>query len=324
MTYKVGTLNSTPAKDLVDRLSVDMVANGWVLVENDYVEGVYTWDVLRSPAGLNSVGNEFFVAIGYTTTGQTTMAWTGFKEWNTSTKRATRYLPNTGSLVPDALGYNPQGAVALPSTGTQIFVRTQTLATSDSYYYSVNIDRIIVSGNALGVGTLKFFWYMGLFDSIVPLAVDPMPFTFTGGWYTSLSGSVADSDMASMLTEPGQTIANTSNFTGGAIYLGFNTTNSHKWVPDWQPTAGTEAGANLLRYTGQNLISRATVNGRTPSASSPRSSMRGFLKDVYGIAGGVYQIGDVAEWIWGGTTYSAVIVPWTASASNYKVMIGRV
>jgi hypothetical protein len=324
MTYKVGTLNSTPAKDLVDRLSVDMVANGWVLVENDYTEGIYTWDVLRSPAGLNSVGNEFFVAIGYTTTGQTTMAWTGMKEWNTTTKRATRFLPNTANLVPDALGYNPQGAVALPSTGTQIGFRTQTLATSDSYYYSVNIDRIIVSGNALGVGTLKFFWYMGLFDSIVPLAVDPMPFTFTGSFYDSTTATPANTTAGLMLTEPGQTAANAHNFVGGALYVGTTSVNSHRWVPNWEPSGGTGAGNNLLRYTGQNLISRAYVNGRVGSMGEQTQALRGFLKDVYGIAGGVYQVGDIAEWVWGGVTYNAVILPASATASAYKTMIGRV
>jgi len=326
MTYKVGTLNSTPAKDLVDRLSVDMVANGWVLVENDYAEGIYTWDVLRSPAGLNSVGNEFFVAIGYTTTGQTTMIWTAMKEWNTTTKRATRFLPNTANLVPDALGYNPQGAVALPSTGTQINFRTRTLATSDSYYYSVTIDRIIVSGNALGSGSLRFFWYMGLFDSIVPLAVDPMPFTFTGDFYTTVSNTgVNDSTAGLMLTEPGQTTAANSNFVGGAVFVGSVSVSSHRWVPNWEAASGTGSGNNLLRYTGQNLISRAMVNGRTVSSGDVTLAMRGFLKDVYGIAGGIYQVGDIAEWVWGGTTYSAVILPHSgATAASYKVMIERV
>lgn len=325
MTYKAGSLNSTPAKDLVDRMSADMVANGWVLVENDFIEGTYTWEVLRSPAGLNSVGNEFFVAIGYTTTGQNTMAWTGFKEWNTSTKRATRFLPNTDSLVPDSLGYNPQGATALPSTGTQMFVRTVTLAATDSYYYSVNIDRIIVTANALGSSSLKFFWYMGLYDSIVPLAIDPMPFTFTGNWYDATTTGPSSASAAAMLTEPGQTVASTFNFVGGAVFFATTSTNSHAWVPDWQPSSGTN-GNNLLRYTGQNLISRVTVNGRLNSSSFRRLAMRGFLKDCYGIAGGVYQPGDIAEWVWGGVTYTAVIMPVfnITAADNYKTMLGRV
>jgi hypothetical protein len=321
MTYKAGTLNSTPAKDLVDRMSVDMVANGWVLVENDYVEGSYTWEVLRSPANLNSVGNEFFVAIGYATTGQTTMAWTGFKEWNTSTKRATRFLPNTDNLVPDSLGYNPQGASALPTTGTQMFFRTITLSTSDSYYYSVNIDRIIVTANAVGVLNLRFFWYMGLYDSIIPLAVDPMPFTLTGSWYNSTTGGPSSGSTGAMLTEPGQTVASGVNFVGGALDFATLDTNSHFWVPDWGPASGTP-----LRYTNQNLISRVTVNGRMSSSSQRRQSLRGFLKDCYGVAGGVYQPGDIAEWVWGGVTYTAVIMPVATQTSSlyYKPMLGRV
>ena len=325
MTYKVGSLNSTPAKDLVDRMSADMVANGWVLVENDYVEGTYTWDVLRSPAGLNSAGNEFFVAIGYLTSGQTTMAWTAMKEWNTSTKRATRFLPNTANLVPDSLGYNPQGAVALPSTGTQINFRTITLATGDSYYYSVTIDRIIASANAIGVGTIRFFWYMGLYDSIIPSNIDPMPFTFTGSWYSDTAASVANS-VGVMLTEPGQTVANTYNFVGGAIYFSNLSLNSAAYVPSWRDTTLVGSGNNFLRYTGQNLIARVVVHGRIASSSEAKLAMRGLLKDCYVVLGGVYSSGDIAEWVWGAVTYSAVILPVgsNTAAADLKPMMARV
>lgn len=326
MTYKVGSLNSTPAKDLVDRMSADMVANGWVLVENDYVEGTYTWDVLRSPAGLNSAGNEFFVAIGYLTSGQATMAWTAMKEWNTSTKRATRYLPNANSIVPDSLGYNSQGISALPSTGTTISFRSITLATGDSYYYSVTIDRIIASTNAIGVGTIRFFWYMGLYDSIIPSNIDPLPFTFTGSWYTSAASGVTAGTVGYMLTEPGQTTSDTNNFVGGAAYFGSPSSDSAALVPSWGSAGTLGSGNNFLRYTGQNLISRVAVNGRTGTSSDIRLAMRGLLKDCYAVYGGAYTVGDIAEWIWSAVTYSAVILPPSGNngANNYKPMMGRV
>jgi hypothetical protein len=322
MTYRVGSLNSTPAKDLVDRLSADLVLNGWVVVENDYVEGTYTWDVLRSPAANNSAGNEFFIAIGYLTTGQTTMAWTAMKEWNTTTKRATRFLPNTAILVPDALGYNPQGAVALPSTGTQIAFRTITLATGDSYYYSVTNDRIIASANSVGNTTIKFLWYMGLFDSILPLSLDPLPFVFTGSFAGNPNQSVADNNVQGFaLTEPGQTAGNTHNFATGAVYLGTSSHNSAFTIPSF---ANFQTGS-LNLYTNQRFVNRTVVSGRSSASNNRFDWMRGLLKDLYNISGGTFLTGDIVEWVWGGVTYSAVVLPHSgATSADQKPILLRV
>jgi hypothetical protein len=322
MTYRVGSLNSTPAKDLVDRLSADLVLNGWVVVENDYVEGTYTWDVLQSPAANNSAGNEFFIALGYLTVGQTTMAWTAMKEWNTTTKRATRFLPNTASLVPDALGYNPQGAVALPSTGTQIAFRTITLATGDSYYYSVTNDRIIASANSVGVTTMKLLWYMGLFDSILPLSLDPLPFVFTGDFGSVSNRSVSSADVQGFaLTEPGQTASSTNNFACGALYLGSPGSHSATFtVPYFDPF---QTGSVNL-YTNQRFVNRTVVHGRITATTNRFDFMRGLLKDLYNVSSGTFLPGDIVEWVWGGVTYSAVVLPQSVSSSVQKPILLRV
>lgn len=137
MTYKQGSfLDSVSAgATFIALLHTDLLANGWTRVETALDSGAFRWEVYRNPAANNSIGLDFYMAIGLfypsgtAGTGNPNQAiyFTIFEDWNTTTKQATRYpvwscgasglsagyLPTT-ALTPRAL---PASAVALPLSG---------------------------------------------------------------------------------------------------------------------------------------------------------------------------------------------------------------
>lgn len=322
MTYKTGTINADAAKHLVDLISADAVALGFNRVETALVSGTITWDVLESPSTLNNEGLTWYLALGYTTTGQGTFWACTFEQWDATNNLASQFPPNTASLTPGAQFQNTQAAAALPSTGTTIFNRSATIAQSDTYWYSLTPERLAVFATQGATTTIRMAWYLGLYDRFLSATDDPFPLVFcvfSSQSSSTNNNSVAASNAAgSASREPKQTAATTPNFFAG-IYSG-SSTQYHPWN-----TVGFGTGGSVETYSGLPLVSRLILWGRDGSGTTGTpSALRGLLKDMWWATSPVTNTpGTEIDWTFGGTTYTAVKMR-DGNASANNIYMGKV
>lgn len=325
MTYRTGNLGSTsqPGKDLIDLITADAVALGWVQVEAAQVETTYTWRVLKSPASINSAGVDFHVGLGWATTGAGTIVMALFEEWDTGTKKASKFAPNTSSLTPGTGGINTQAAASLPATGTTIWNRTVTSAANDTYWYSITGDRLCVTAAPISSTAQRMAWYVGLYESFMSAADDPVPALITDLVINTGSNySVASSSgPGSAVREPKQASGVTNNFGAGPTT---SATSTSIYVKPIAWTGGgnaymsdsTETFAEV--YSARPLVSRVMVTGRATAG------IRGLLRDFYFAAAPVASnVGDEIQWTFAGTTYKATKMKSTNS-SYTNIFMGQV
>ena len=295
MTFRTGSITSaTPAKALLDLLDTDLTAVGYVRAETALVAGGVTWNVYRSPGTANFFGSDWFFALGYDTTAQTTLYSCVFEAWDGTGKLANRFAPSTTGLVPAAGYVNPQAPSALPAGFTLSHVLPTTAFT---YAYSVLIDRVAV-GAWTAVSTSRFGWYIGLYDSFYSTTDDPFPLVICtiGGSATSSSSTT----LGSSTREPMTTLASTTNF--------FVT----------QGSADSSARSNLGRWNvpvfnqyqgGRPWVGRVCVGGRGGQFSLAGELLfpRGLFRDLFSGSPSLFNNGDRITWSTGGLTRAGVL-----------------
>lgn len=307
MTFKSGSITSaTPAKALFDLLDPDITGVGFVRVETGHTAGGVTWNVYRSPAASNFFGSDWYFALGYDTTGQTTLYACVMEDWDATNKLAIRFAPNTVSLVPGTGYINPQPPAALPAGFTlSIALPGGGAPTTFPYAYSTLIDRIAVGAWNSGAGTQRFAWYIGLYDSFYSTADDPFPLIAcnlgqnSGGVIPTVANNYG-----SATREPMTTVANTTNFSASQVANTSTPESAGNW---W-----TQARSNS--YQSAAWVTRVVLYGRGGNNLFPR----GLFRDVW-TTGTNQSIGDRVTWTVAGTTYAATRVSQvgTAHASAY-------
>lgn len=302
MTYKVGIITGSalPGKDLIDAITTDALALGWVQVESAQVETTYTWRVLKNPAAINSAGIDFHIGLGWATTGGATIIMALFEDWNTSTKKAYKFAPNTTGLTPGASYENTQTAASLPATGSTVYSRTSPYINGDSYWYSITVDRLCLITVPAGNTQSNAAWYIGLYESFLSPADDPAPLVITDctqAFPSNSSFAVDSNGPGSSTREPKTNTSNYNNF--GAGLAPWRTLSDNRKEIAWTsigPTADTTAEL----YTQRPLVSRVIVTGRAETA------LRGLFRDLYAAAApSASNAGDEIEWVFGGVTYRA-------------------
>lgn len=292
MTYNTGSITSaTPAKALFDLLDPDITGVGYVRVETGHTAGGVTWNVYRSPAASNFFGSDWYFALGYDTTGQTTLYSCVMEDWDGTNKLAIRFAPNTASLVPGTGYINPQAAAALPAGFTLSHALPTTAFT---YAYSTLIDRVAIAAWT-AVTSPRFGWYIGLYDSFYSTTDDPFPLLACniGQGNSSNWPSVAQ-NFGSATREPMTTVANTTNFSAGQV-AAHGTDNIDAGKGNWWTQARTNS------YQSAPWVSRVVVNGRGGNPSFPR----GLFRDLWS-TGASLNNGDRVTWSVNGVNYAAV------------------
>lgn len=312
MTYKTGSISGTAAANLCALIAADAVALGYVQVQSAYVEGIYTWRVLRSPGTLNTEGVDWYLYLGFLTSGQGTLIACCSEDWNDSTKQVIRFPPNTSNLTPGANFENPQAAVALPSTGTTVFNRTATIANGDSYWYSITLDRLAVFATQSTTTTVRMSWYLGLYDRFLVPADDPCPLVFcsiAGQNINTNNANVSGSAAAgSASREPRQSAADSANFFAG-IYSGGSAIPCHVW--NAVASQGSTTTLSVEGYSGLPMVSRLCLWGRDGSNPSGPAVMprflRGLLKGMWwAVSPTTNTPGSELQWTFGGQPFAAV------------------
>lgn len=301
MTFKTGSITSaTPAKALFDLLDPDITGVGYTRVETGLVVGAVTWNVYKSPAASNFFGSDWFFALGYDTTGQLTLYSCVFEAWDAATDLASRYAPNTASLVPGAGYINPQAASALPAGFTLSHALPTTAFT---YAYSTLIDRVAI-GAWTSTTAHRFGWYIGLYDSFYSTTDDPFPLCICtiGKVYSQASNIRSD---GASTREPMTTLANTDNFAvvqGGRGSTLVGTVYPYFWNT---PVRNQYQGS-------RPWVSRVLIGGRGGENTAASNELvlsypRGLFRDLYVAIWANALNGDRYTWTANGQSYAGVL-----------------
>ena len=302
MTFKTGTITSaTPAKALFDLLDPDITGVGYTRVETGITSGGVTWNVYKSPAASNFFGSDWFFALGYDTTGQATLYSCVFEAWDTATDLASRYAPNTASLVPGAGYINPQAASALPAGFTLSHALPTTAFT---YAYSTLIDRLAI-GAWTATATSRFGWYIGLYDSFYSTTDDPFPLCLC--WIGQDGGSSTPVwSRGASTREPMTTIADAYNF--------YVTQGGSNGFSSWSQTL-----INNLYQGGRPWVGRVVLGGKGGSYDTSNGTLRyprGLFRDLFISRSSLSSNGDRITWSVGAQNYAGVIYRATSGTGS--------
>jgi hypothetical protein len=172
MTYKQGSfLDSVSAgATFIALLHTDLLANGWTRVETVLDSGAFRWEVYRNPAANNSIGLDFYMAIGLfypsgtAGTGNPAQAiyFTIFEDWNTTTKQATRYPVWSCGASGLTAGYLPTNALtprALPASSVVLPLTNEVLVSAPGSAYTtpptVAISPVNAGTGATGTAVME-------------------------------------------------------------------------------------------------------------------------------------------------------------------------
>lgn len=305
MTYKTGSITSaTPAKALVDLLDPDLTGVGFVRVETGHTAGGVTWNVYRSPAASNFFGSDWYFALGYDTTGQTTLYSCVMEDWDATNKLAIRFAPNTASLVPGAGYINPQAPAALPAGFTLSHALPTTAFT---YAYSTLIDRV-----AIGVWTTsagRMGWYVGLYDSFYSTTDDPFPLCLCLIGQEGNSSSQVASRGAST-REPMTTLATQFNF--------YITQGASSGFSSWSQSA-----INNVYQGNRPWVSRVMLGGRGGwyDVTNDLRAPRGLFRDLFICSANLGTNGDRITWSANGQSFAGVVYQTTGTGSGARKVL---
>lgn len=183
---------------------------------------VGTANIYKSPAASNSVGQDFYVALRRNQDHATAVMFLLFEDWDAVNKKARKYAPNAGTgitvnpvdnTVTDATG------VLLTSTVLQSNIYCGVrLSQATTYLIDVTINRVILGSSDYAVPPV----YAGVFDSLLPTTMDPVPLAVwrIGGD----TGSGKSSSIGSSTREPGSPATGTNNFNVQTFWTGTTTT----------------------------------------------------------------------------------------------------
>jgi hypothetical protein len=129
---------------MYNALATALSANGYSLVDTQVIS-TRTWKVWKNPAANNSSGNDWYLAISYSTTGWAGLNIRPFESYDTVNHLGIRGIYNSAAFIPEGTYYTKYGATgyALETNwmgATQYQLITQ--AASYGYYLSVTPEAI--------------------------------------------------------------------------------------------------------------------------------------------------------------------------------------
>lgn len=326
MTYKALTTDIALGQSIVDSIVTDAVALNYSCVESRYVHGDITWAVIKNPASLNYFQSDWHLALGYQNSTYQHVYFSVFEDWNTSSKMATAYAPGvTTSWAPTnsyTCGRSPSqlnSGFNFTATSRNVFtLSVNSIMPTEPYWYSIDADRL-----ALGLcvnstsDTTRAALYAGAYERFLPSSLDPVPIIlgqFLGPDNAQgIFVSRADSATGAATREPGQTVANSSNFAAGY----HNQTRTYiDGSMAWTPLALAQQNRRDSVYTANELYSNRPMVSRIPVCGRQENGLRGLFIGMYWIGSTVAQSGSEARWTFGANTYVATKIRGTQSVGE--------
>ena len=329
----------------IQTLESDMTNAGWVFASqnvasnftanaaNNTTNTQILIDVLKSPSGNNTIGNDWFVAIARDSATNTQLIMSMFAGFNAASNQAWNYyLPNSSgtTCVPAANGFN------LNSTPTQLYLTSATVgavgsvianagnarimalntanmpttANGFNYYYSVTIDRLILcvangvasqtNLNANGVA-----WYVGTYDSFMPLSIDPYPLAFANLAAAATGSGAITNIQAFGLTAPYFTASNVApaGFAANGGIIAQYVWNNCSAINDFYLGSGANGGGSTT------YLARMCVHGRDGGSYSGgvNQGLRGLFKDLVA-SPLVSNRGDTVFWTFNNAQVNATYI----------------
>lgn len=240
-------------------------------------------DVYRSPAAANSL-IDFYVCVrryyGF-------VHLALFEEWDSVNKTAKKYAPSSGA----GLTVNPADNTVTDATGVllnsatlrYLFVSVPSLAAT-TFVADVTPDRIILGSSTKSDAGVV---YAGIFDSLLPAAIDPVPLVL---W--NFMGSNSSSPLTgpgSCTREPGTPAVGTYNFCVQVFNQSSGTPGSVSRL-DYSGAANSASLSQSFSdvYRGSRAVAKIQFeSSRAGSAmAGVRGVTRGVLASAYGSAFG--------------------------------------
>lgn len=312
------TSSAAPAPNyIINYLEPDMISAGWVKSSTNVATNVgnagstLIFNVYRSPNTLNSLGKDFYLAIGWDNASNANVAITTFEQFDPSTNACLGYPPLQGRVTREIVGANlwcNTNSSGLPNTpsvnGNCGYLMTSTADNlsnvSFKYYHSVTIDRVITCSSNTGSLSSGHAFYGGLYDSFITPTLDQYPICVVNFLSTSTVGSISGGTLSTLI---GLTTREPAAFTKGATAQAQNFTMAFGGPLNY---LGTPSTSVLDAYANRVLLSRVVMLGRT-SSQGGNDALRGLLKDVYASQSSYIPSnrGDTIETTINGTKYTA-------------------
>jgi hypothetical protein len=281
--YRSNTvIAQNPMTLIIANLEADMLNTGWVSVNTANIQNAGSantsarWDWWMSPAANNSIGNNWYLGIATDMASNCqlfmTIAANANVNWGSGNQIA-GFTPIIGSLPIAANGFSTATANTCNNSGNVFTIGTAIMpntGTGTLFMYTVTIDRIIVCVANAACTVYGSTFYVGMYDSFMPLSIDPYPLIQSNiaSYVAGATASMITAGSAGAINEP----ANNTTYVGN-----FCVSTYFNW------TALLQGDGYMGAVAQQNgnprfPISRTVVLGRGNAANS--CGMRGLLKDV--------------------------------------------
>jgi hypothetical protein len=148
MTYINGTINTGQDADLYNAMATALATNGYSLVDTQVIS-TRTHKVWKNPAANNSSGQDWFLDIAYSTTGQAGLYIHPFEAYDAVNHLGIRGVITGGtSFTPESTYYSRYGTTgfALETNWLQTSDGIQLPTSASSYGYMLSIDTERISG----------------------------------------------------------------------------------------------------------------------------------------------------------------------------------
>lgn len=171
---------ATPVVDLMTWLDGKMTTNGWTFVET-WTSGTKVANVYKSPAAGNSVGVDFYVAF-YRSTTTSVLTVLLFEDWDAVNKKARKYAPASGSgitvNVTDNTVTDATGVLLDSATLSRVATVTLSSGVAQVIYLDVDANKVVVANSSQASAA---FAYAGVYESLLPASIDPVPLVVWNG-----------------------------------------------------------------------------------------------------------------------------------------------
>jgi len=292
VAYINGTvLDANPGPALHALMAPALTTAGFTLVDT-VVISTRTHKVWKSPAASNVQNLDWYLDIGYTTTGAGTIALVAFEMFDPATDLGYRGPYTASSAVIDPATGSRYGAAGfaletnwLPNAGTA-GIQTSLTTTAFAYWVSATADRVILMCG----GAPTVVMYAGFYSP------DPLYAAKAGGLiYPLYAGKAA----AGSSSTQSAALTRVPPLTGGM---------------NWQTTVETSfSTASLPQLPGSSTAAYPFVAVPVPVLGTNAVTLGrwGFLRDVYGVPSSGVIRGDTATI--GGAGY---VLASTSGSSN--------
>lgn len=277
--------------------------------------------IFKSPSASNVISADFYVALYQGGTGgsstYSSLNVSVFEQWDASGKKAIYYVPGSSSSAPDgSYRTNDATGVIITSLPRSVPIYCEI---STSFVFRINAD---INRIAFGVSATNALancsGYVGVFDSFLSSAADPMPLI-----QTELALTAVSTKKSAFTREPGQASGSTANWCiqfpvdGGTTYGGASGM-SHALYPYQYSTAYTMSPSlGLTDVYRTNVVARIWFASNRSWTMTSSCSPRGILRDVYVALPGS-AAGDTLS-----VTGGDLVLPAAQSTSYYKMFIPK-